>query len=155
MCSQQNDIEICQKSSTLVQAFWRQRQSNIVALFFCTPWTQNAILVQYNIRLITQTECSSKVYYSWSLAYAHTESQNLDCTKLSHDLYGICITTTLMHMPTSISCRWWTHATHCIMVNVLQTKVDAQCDKLATELNWQRLQWSTFPVMASCRKSPF
>jgi len=27
---------------------------------------------------------------------------------------------------------------------VLQTKVDAQCDKLATELSWQRLRRSTF-----------
>jgi len=33
---------------------------------------------------------------------------------------------------------------HCIMANVLQTKVDAQCDKLATELSWQRLWGSTF-----------
>jgi len=27
--------------------------------------------------------------------------------------------------------------------------VDAQCDKLATELSWQRLRWSTFWVIAS------
>ena len=25
-----------------------------------------------------------------------------------------------------------------------ETKADAQCDKLATELSWQRLRWSTF-----------
>ena len=30
------------------------------------------------------------------------------------------------------------HAMHCITANVLQTKVDARCDKLATELSWQR-----------------
>jgi len=30
-------------------------------------------------------------------------------------------------------------ATRCITANVMQTKVDAQCDKLATELSWQRL----------------
>jgi len=30
-------------------------------------------------------------------------------------------------------------ATCCITAKVLQTKVDAQCDKLATELSWQRL----------------
>ena len=30
------------------------------------------------------------------------------------------------------------------MANVLQTKVDAQCDKLATKLNWQCLRRSTF-----------
>jgi len=37
-----------------------------------------------------------------------------------------------------ISCRWQTHATHCITVNVLQTnQVDAQCDKLATKLSWE------------------
>jgi len=37
---------------------------------------------------------------------------------------------------TRISCRWQTRATCCIVENVLQTnKVDAQCDKLATELN--------------------
>jgi len=46
---------------------------------------------------------------------------------------------------TSISCRWRTRATRCITANVLQTKVDVQCDKLATELSWQRLQRSTFP----------
>jgi len=32
----------------------------------------------------------------------------------------------------------------CIMANVLQTKVNAQCDKLATELSLQRLRRSTF-----------
>ena len=46
---------------------------------------------------------------------------------------------------TSISCRWRTHATRCITANLLQTKVDAQCDKSATELlSWQRLRRSTF-----------
>ena len=35
---------------------------------------------------------------------------------------------------TSISCRWRTRATRCITANVLQIKVDAQCNKLATEL---------------------
>jgi len=40
---------------------------------------------------------------------------------------------------TRISYRWQTHTTYCITANVLQTnKVDAQCDKLATELSWQR-----------------
>jgi len=40
---------------------------------------------------------------------------------------------------TRISCHWQTHTTHCITANVLQTsKVDAQCDKLVTELTWQR-----------------
>ena len=39
---------------------------------------------------------------------------------------------------TRISYRWQTHATRCIMANVLQTsKADAQCDKLATKLSWQ------------------
>jgi len=39
-----------------------------------------------------------------------------------------------------ISCRWHTRATRCITPNVLQTKKvhDVQCDKLATELSWQR-----------------
>ena len=32
---------------------------------------------------------------------------------------------------------------------VLQTKVDAQCDKLVTTLSWQRLLWSTFWVIVS------
>jgi len=50
---------------------------------------------------------------------------------------------------TSISWRWRTHATRCIMANVVQTKVDAQCDKHATELSWQHLQRSTF---RSCSK---
>jgi len=35
-------------------------------------------------------------------------------------------------------------ATHCVTANVLQTKVDAQCDKLATELGRQRLRRWTF-----------
>ena len=39
---------------------------------------------------------------------------------------------------TRIRCRWQTRATRCITANVLQTnKVDAQSDKLATELSWQ------------------
>jgi len=39
-----------------------------------------------------------------------------------------------------IRCSWQTHTMHCIMAaNVLQTnKVDAECDKLATKLIWQR-----------------
>jgi len=36
-----------------------------------------------------------------------------------------------------------THATRYITANVLQTKVDAQRDKLSTELSWQSLQRST------------
>jgi len=36
---------------------------------------------------------------------------------------------------TGISCHQRTRATRCIMANVLQTKVDAQCDKLATDLS--------------------
>jgi len=44
----------------------------------------------------------------------------------------------------SISCHWRTRAMCCIAANVLQTKVDAQCDKLATKLCWQRLRRSTF-----------
>jgi len=41
---------------------------------------------------------------------------------------------------TSISCHWRTRTMCCITANVLQTKVDAQCDKLATD---------RFQVMAS------
>jgi len=37
---------------------------------------------------------------------------------------------------TSISCRWGTCTMHCITANVLQTKVDAQCDKPTVELSW-------------------
>jgi len=44
----------------------------------------------------------------------------------------------------SISRCWWTRATRCIMANMLQTKADAHCDKLATKLSWQRLQRLTF-----------
>jgi len=40
-------------------------------------------------------------------------------------------------------------STCCITANVLQTKVDTQCAKLATKLSWQRLQRSTFRVTAS------
>jgi len=37
---------------------------------------------------------------------------------------------------TTISCHWQTSATRCIAANVLQTNtVDAQCDKLSTELS--------------------
>ena len=45
---------------------------------------------------------------------------------------------------TSISCHRQTRATRCITTNELQTKVDAQCDKLATERSWQRLRRSSF-----------
>ena len=42
---------------------------------------------------------------------------------------------------TRISCHWQTNAARCIIPNVLQTnKVDAQCDKLTTELSWERLE---------------
>jgi len=40
---------------------------------------------------------------------------------------------------TSFHCCRQTHATNCNMADVLQTKVDAQCDKLATELKWATL----------------
>jgi len=37
--------------------------------------------------------------------------------------------------------------------SVLQTKVDAQCDKLATELSWQHLWRLAFSSWVICRKS--
>jgi len=43
---------------------------------------------------------------------------------------------TMRKKKTSISCHWQTHAMRCTIANVPQTKMDAQCDKLATELNW-------------------
>jgi len=59
---------------------------------------------------------------------------------------------------TSISYCWRTRAMRCITANVLQTKVDAQCDKLATELSWQRLRRSTFSSYSElgpiCQKLP-
>jgi len=45
---------------------------------------------------------------------------------------------------TNISRRWRTRATRCVTANVPKTKVDARCHKLATELSWQHLRWSTF-----------
>jgi len=50
------------------------------------------------------------------------------------------IWTGLLEIPsTMISCRWQTRTTCCITANMLQiNKVDAQCDKLASELSWQR-----------------
>ena len=51
---------------------------------------------------------------------------------------------TQITVKTSISCCWRTRATRCITANTLQTKVDAQCDKLVTELRGQRLRRSTF-----------
>ena len=48
------------------------------------------------------------------------------------------------HKWTSISCCWQTCVMRCIMANVLQTKVDAHCDKLATDRSWQRLWRSKF-----------
>ena len=57
---------------------------------------------------------------------------------------------------TSISCCWRTNATCWITANLLQTKVDDQCDKLATELSWQRLWRSTFSyyseLFVECRQ---
>jgi len=49
-----------------------------------------------------------------------------------------------LHLELSIICRWRTRATRCTTANVLQTKVDAQCDKLATELSRQHFRRSTF-----------
>jgi len=49
---------------------------------------------------------------------------------------------------TRTSCRLQTRATRCITANVLRAnKVDAECDKLATELRWQRLA----PKVANCQ----
>jgi len=46
-----------------------------------------------------------------------------------------------------VSSCWRTRATRCITANVLQTKVDAQCDKLATELVLcQKLPILTYPT---------
>jgi len=50
---------------------------------------------------------------------------------------------------TTVSCHWQTCTTRCIMANVLQTNVDAQCDKPATELSWQHLQLSPFSCYLS------
>jgi len=54
----------------------------------------------------------------------------------------VCVSVCLSvrsHFSTRISCRWQTRATRSIMANVLQAShVNAQCDKLATELSWQR-----------------
>ena len=49
-----------------------------------------------------------------------------------------------LETPKGFSCRWRIRATRCITTNLLQTKVDAQCDKRATELSSQLLQRSTF-----------
>jgi len=62
----------------------------------------------------------------------------------------------VVHTRTSISCRWRTHVTRCITVNVLQTnEVDAQCEtcdltKLTTlgTINVFELQ------QVICQKSP-
>jgi len=55
---------------------------------------------------------------------------------------SLTTTTTIVLWPlyrTRISFRWQTRSTSCMTANVLQTNnVDAQCDKLATELSWQR-----------------
>jgi len=65
--------------------------------------------------------------------------------KIRHCQYtDVQIDLTPNRLTTSISCHWRTRATRCITANVLQTKVDAQCYKLATELSWQRLRRSTF-----------
>ena len=44
---------------------------------------------------------------------------------------------TVTYLSTSISCRSLTNPRDALhRGNVLQTKVDAQCDQLATELSW-------------------
>jgi len=65
-------------------------------------------------------------------------------------LEGRCPTTncsaTCRCLVAAVKCmhRWQTRATRCITANVLQTnKVDAQCDKLATELRWQLFAWKS------------
>ena len=63
-----------------------------------------------------------------------------------------CLLTQALRLPLPFSrhhlsyhgCLEHKGATRCITVNVLQTKVDAQYDKLATELSWQRLRRLTF-----------
>jgi len=55
---------------------------------------------------------------------------------------------------TSISCRWRTRATRCITANVLQTKVDAQCDNLWPNEVDNACDGRRFRVTAViCRKS--
>jgi len=56
----------------------------------------------------------------------------------------------------AIADDWRSRATRCIKANVLQKKVDAQCDQLATNLSWQRLRLSTFSsyseLFVECRQ---
>ena len=75
------------------------------------------------------------------------------CTvRLRHTILAECILYICTHTHThkvvssytNISHHWRTRTMRCLMANVLQTKVDAHCDKRTTELSWQRLRWSTF-----------
>ena len=58
----------------------------------------------------------------------------------------------ILLLQNKISCRWRTRATCWFTANVLQTKLDAQHDKLATELSWQRLRRSTFSSCSELSK---
>jgi len=55
------------------------------------------------------------------------------CNNYSSVRQSLNTVTYIRYSCTSISCSWRTHTTCCIMASVLETKVDAQCDKLATE----------------------
>jgi len=69
-------------------------------------------------------------------AFLETKKVSVHMTNTSTE--AACLKLIFTAVWTRISCRWQTHVTRCIMANVLQTnKVDAQCDKLATELSWQ------------------
>ena len=103
------------------------------------------------ITITSQPSLPRRSKYHLVTAVPHFPVKTIDCRDLcarrdprrEHSILQY-VTLTLMFtksvtvsaaVSTGISCHQGARATRCIMANVLQTKVDAQCDKLATDLS--------------------
>jgi len=94
---------------------------------------------------MTSTLYSSGVYSTVPVSVSVYSFTFKDTLSHSHSQYLVnqpffCSISMLGWSPkkTKISYHWENQATRCITANVLQTsKVDTQCDKLATYLSWQ------------------
>jgi len=108
---------------------WSSRKSNMYLMADDTTFPRLVTLNRASKRSSTYTckvPCKQHVKTS-QFAALHRQR-----VAQKNRVIGYCKSTRIID-------RWQTHVMCCITANVLQTnKVDAQCDKLVTELSWQR-----------------
>ena len=112
--------------------WWDKKQIHLCTINWKRTTTNQAINNKWSEQLSgTQVECRQK-YLGRSTAVEDSltaAGENYFCGLNTHTfMYEYQLSMTNLH-----------DTTCCIMANMLQTKVDAQCDKLATELSWQCL----------------